>query len=252
MKAQREKIESTDVDGNDVTVFVVTPTEQQKIEADKVNKRTFARLINETDENGKSIAILRAKLFDYARQQGLWSDELQEQKNELIKNIQERLAKLEKGGIPLKEAREMALEIGDFRSEMMALEIPLTQLKRYSLESQCENAEYDYLVSKCILDEEGKPVFDSVEDYKSADNHPWLMEACVKFSEMQYGLEENWEMKLPENEFLKKFKLIDDDMNLIDKDGNRVTRDGRLVSELEKTPEVEFQPFLDDEGNPIE
>jgi len=89
---------------------------------------------------------------------------------------------------------------------------------------------------------------------------------------MLYGIDPDYEKRLPENEFLKKYKFVDDQLNYIDKKGRRVDSEGRLVNEdgryinedgklvdiegnlvdEEGNYIVEFTPFLDDEGKPIE
>ena len=79
---------------------------------------------------------------------------------------------------------------------------------------------------------------------------------------MMYGLDEDFEKGLPENEFLVKYKLADESLRLIDKQGRFVTRDGQLIDEfgfivdeegnrVSATPEQDgpegFTPFIDDE-----
>ncbi len=88
-----------------------------------------------------------------------------------------------------------------------------------------------------------------------------------------YNIDENFEKKYPENEFLLGRKLINDKLQRLDSDGNPVTEDGtRRINELgqlinddgeaidsegylidekgERLSEKKL-PFLDDDGNPI-
>lgn len=245
----KKEINGKDVDGNEVNVFVVSPKSADKAEAEIVERKTFAKLINERDEDGNPTAILQSRIEEYARNQGLWTDNKQKEKNALAQKIIASLEKLESGNIKLKEAKEVALTISDLRSEMTMLEAPLTELRRFSVESQCTDASFNHLLVKCIKNEDGKQIFKDVKEYKEAPNHPWLREAFNHFMQTYYGLDEDWEKQLPENKFLLDYGFVDKDLKFIDAEGNHINRSGEKVQERE---EVKFSPFLDDEGNPVE
>jgi hypothetical protein len=89
---------------------------------------------------------------------------------------------------------------------------------------------------------------------------------------MLYGLDQDWEAKLPENKFLKEYEFVDDKLRLVNKEGHYITTDGKRVDENfryideegnfvdedgnrideDGLPVVESKPFLDDEtGKPI-
>ena len=48
---------------------------------------------------------------------------------------------------------------------------------------------------------------------------------------MMYNLDNSYEESLPENQFLKKFNLVNDDLSLVDNEGHRVDVDGTLVND---------------------
>lgn len=244
----KKEINGKDIDGNDVKVFVVSPTPEDKEQAEIVERKTFAKLINEKDEDGNPTAILQSRIEEYAREQGSWTDAKEKKKFELGKKLLENLEALKAGGIKLSEARKKALEVSDIRSQMNELEAPLSELRKFSVESQCTDAVFNFLLTRCIKNEDGELVFKTVKDYKESPDHPWLAEAAITFMREYYGMTEDWEKSLPENEFLLKYKFVDDDLRFIDKEGNHVTRNGDPVQEKE---EVEFTPFLDDDGNPV-
>jgi hypothetical protein len=141
----------------------------------------------------------------------------------------------------------------------------------FTAESQSENAKFDYLVSVCIKDDEGKPIFTDIEDYKEKSDEPYIAEAATKLASMLYGLDDSWEANLPENTFLQKYDFVDKDLRLINKEGKHVTKDGKLIDndfryintegeyvdvdgnriDKDGLPTVLFSPFLDDDGKPI-
>jgi len=181
--------------------------------------------------------------------------------------------KLKKGGIRASEAKDIAIDIRKNRIQLRDLIAERNALDTNTVEGQAENARFNCLVSLCLVDNEtGKPVYKNMDDYleNSTDEEAFL--GAQTLAQMMYGLDKDFEKKLPENKFLvdygfanenlhlinKEGNLIDVDGNLIDeqgryidKDGNVIDREGRKVNE-EGQYEVESQPFLDENNNPIE
>ena len=113
--------------------------------------------------------------------------------------------------------------------------------------------------------------FKSYEDYLNRSSDPVAILAAQNLAGMLYGLENDYEDKLPENKFLKQYKFVDSKLRLINKDGHLVDENGRLIDETgrfvnEKGEFVDkdgnlvdnqgdylldFKPFLDDNGQPI-
>ena len=103
------------------------------------------------------------------------------------------------------------------------------------------------------------------------EHDPAVGPAASALAKIIYNLEDDYEKKLPENQFLVKYKFADETLHLIDKQGRKVDADGRLVDENgryineagqfvdregnlvdeEGNFLVDEKPFLDDEGNPI-
>ena len=266
MAKNKVKVESKDVDGNLVVVYITRPTREENAKAQMVASKTFKDAV-------LGGAIVRKALDDMLIAQGLWSAEQQAKVDKIDQEIRDKLLKLKKGGIGLSAGRDIAVEVRIARMQRSLLLSERNVHDDLTAEAISDNAKFDYLVSVCVKDEEGKPVFESVEDYKEkADaNHPYVGEAAAKLAGMLYGLDEDWETNLPENQFLKKFNFVDEDLRLINKEGKFVTKDGKLVDndfryineegeyvdidgnriDKDGLPVVEFSPFLDDNGNPI-
>ena len=107
-----------------------------------------------------------------------------------------------------------------------------------SAEGQADNARFSALVRLCIFDPtNNKPYFDTgkpAEDEKTYDaqaDQPWVVEAAAELANMIYGLDPNYDKNLPENEFLREWKFINDKLDFINKDGHPVDSEGRLVDE---------------------
>lgn len=255
----------------DVTVLVKKPTKKELNDSQLVYNKVWR-------ESLENKAILRQKLNDYLTEQGVWSDEKQKQYEDYIKKINERELILKKGGIPLKKAKSIALELKRFRADFRDLISERTSYDSNTAEGTADNARFDYLVSVCVLDPSTKtPVFKNMDDYNQKGAEPWAVKAAGELANFLYNLDPNYEINLPENNFLKKFNFTDEKGRLVNKEGHliAVDEDGkeRLIDEegyyvaydaegkqyfvnrdgekIEREKDIVTAAFLDDDGNPI-
>jgi hypothetical protein len=263
MKTRTFKAE---VEGKEVEFLVKSPSMQNQKEATKVYNTAFSDAL-------KSKAIVRAKLDDLLVEQGLWDDAKQMKFATLQAQILEGERKLAKGGISLREAKEEALKMKKLREDLRELISVKTSLDTHTAEGQADNARFNYLVSACtVYKDNERPYFNSYEDYNSRSGDVVAVLAAQNLAGMLYGLDSDYEEKLPENKFLKQYKFVDSELRLIDKQGRLIDKEGRLIDEngrfinekgeyidkngnlVDKDGEyvVEFSPFLDDDGKPVE
>jgi hypothetical protein len=262
MKTRNFKVE---LEGKEVEMMVRSPSLIDQREATRVYNQAFSEAL-------KAKAVVRAKLDDLLVDQGLWDEQKQNKFAELQSKILEGEKKLAKGGIKLSEAKDLALDMKKLREDLRDLISVKTNLDTHTAEGQADNARFNYLVSACtVYNDSKKPYFNSYEEYnnKSADKVAIL--AAQNLAGMLYGLDSDYEEKLPENKFLKQYKFVDDKLRFINKEGKLVDSEGRLIDEngrfinekgefidkdgnlVDKDGEyiVEFTPFLDDDGKPV-
>ena len=253
------------VDNKDVTFLVRAPSLQDQREATKVYNQTFSEAL-------KAKAVVRAKLDDLLVEQGLWDGIKQAKFTDLQTKILEGERKLAKGGIPLAEAKRVALEMKKNREDLRELIAVKTNLDTHTAEGQADNARFNYLVSVCTVYNDSKQqYFKSFEDYNNRAADSVAILAAQNLAGMLYGLDNDYEEKLPENKFLKQYKFVDDQLRLINKEGKLVDEQGRLIDAggryinekgqfIDKDGNlvdadgdylVEFSPFLDDNGKPV-
>lgn len=236
----------------EVEFVVKQPSLDNHNEATKVYNRTFRAAL----ESG---AILRASLTDYMKEQRLWSEEKELEYAKLQLDIVQKQEVLEKGGIKLSEARATALDISDLRDELRILISDRTSLDTNTAEGQADNEKFNCLVSSCVVYKStGKTFYKDYEDFKGSRHFEVSLKGAKILANMMYGLDDDFEKSLPENEFLIKYKLADENLRLIDKQGRFVTRDGQLIEELglavdddgnlqQTEKQDDFSPFIDDE-----
>lgn len=255
-----------EVNKKKVELAVRSPSLQDQREATKIYNSAFSDAL-------KAKAVVRAKLDDLLRDQGLWDTKKDKDFAELQSAILEGEKKLAKGGIGLSEAKKIALEMKQKREELRDLISIKTNLDTHTAEGQADNARFNYLVSVCtVYNDTKKPYFSNYDDYLNKASDPVSILAAQNLANMLYGLDNDYESKLPENKFLADYKFVDDKLRLIDKQGRLIDSEGRLIDDkgrfinekgefvdkdgnlVNKDGEyiVEFKPFLDDEGKPVE
>jgi|TARA_B100001094_G_C18192244_1_gene808070 hypothetical protein len=256
---------SLQVDGKAVEFLVQSPTLHQQREGQKVYNQAFSDAV-------KSGSIVRAKLDDLLKDQGLWDDNKQARFMAIQTELNDCEKQLATGGISLQNAKGVALKMKNLREELKDLISVRTNLDTHTAEGQADNARFNYLVSCCLVYSSNKKVyFSSYEDYLNRSSDPIGVMGAQKLAAMLYGLDSEFEKKLPENKFLINYKFVNDDLRfvnpagqLVDEDGRRVDENGRYVNEAGKFVDrdgtlvsadgdyvVDFVPFTDDSGKPV-
>lgn len=250
-----------DDSGNEVQVLVKKPTQDDYRKGSIIYNKTFRDAV----EGG---SFLRDKLNEFLIKEGIWSKEKQEASEELSLKIAEREKELKKGGLSLKAARILALEIKTLRELLKDLISVRINYDNHTAEGLADNARFDYMITVNIFDPVTKQrKFKNIEEYNAVATQPWAVKAATEIASLFYELE-----TAVEDAFLAKFNMVDSDgrlinknghlisvdidnvERLIDKDGNyiaydennnpyKVDRDGKRIEEIETLP------FTDDDGN---
>jgi len=260
----RTKVESTDADGKEKVVYVVSPSPSANREAQMEYNRTFKDAI-------QSGALLKQKLQAVMEEQDVWSEEKQTRYENILEVVMKKERLLQKGGIKLSQAKKVALEIRELRIEFRDLIAEKNSMDSNTAEGQADNARFTYLAYACLVDEEGQKVFNNFDHYKDNDDEPFVIEAARELAQVLYGLDPDYEKNLEENQFLQDYEFVDKDLRWIDKEGRYTDIDGKLIDESGRYIDEEgnfidregnkvtkeggldegFSPFLDDKGKPV-
>lgn len=254
------------IDGNEVELAIKSPDRIIAHDAQLHFSKVFAQAL-------KAGSILKVRLEDYMREQGVWNDQKDRELNRINREINDNILKLQRGGIKLSEAKKIALDIRKLRVQRIVLTAERVVLEANTAEGQANNSRFNYIVSRCLVyNNDGKPVFKDYEEFLEHITDDYVIQACELLSNIMYDLDDNFEKSLPENKFLAEWKFVDDKLRLINKDGHLIDEDGRLINEDGRyvnengdlvdrdgrivTQEGDFvvtesKPFLDDDGNPL-
>lgn len=253
-----DKFVTKNAEGKEVIYFLKKPTSKDRTDAKVYSNAVAVTLLNQKTPDGKSAFLFKSQVTSYLKEQGLWSDEKDEKLQTLSQEVRNLYRSLAKGGIRKSEAKDAALKIVKIKREQLNLISESRQLDQYTIESQVENASFDYLVSVCLLDENGEKVFSNVDEYKENADTVEVFSAVQKLASILYGVEDYTEKDEPEWKFLVKYGFANDKLQLINKDGHLVdelghliNEEGRFVNEKNELIDI-YGNLVDQEGNPIE
>lgn len=224
-------------------------------------------------------AIMKIKMDDYMRSQGIWTAEDEVKLREITSQIATLEKELHDGGFPLRELYRLengvpkgkAIELKKLRKERQNLQSKIATQTDMTAEGQAQNRQFNELLASCLVyNKTGQRYWKNYEDLLKRMDEPVAIEAFKNFTLLLYGVDPNFEGKLPENKRLKVFGFCDEKFRLI-RDGKLIDEDGKLINEkgqwvnesgqivdingvpLDENGEYvgEEKPFLDDNGNPI-
>lgn len=202
-------------------------------------------------EGVEAKALMRASLDKHMKDQGLWSDQKDNEYQDMIKKIAELEFKLNSGGLKVSEGKAIALELSKIRGELLQLISVKNSMDNLTAEGMAENKRFNYLVSACIIDYlTNKPVFSSYEDYVENKDSELARKAAAHFAEFLYGVRPDYEESLVEYKFLKRFKFIDEKGRFIDKEGKLIDSDGNYINDEGYRVDKDGNR-IDINGNPV-
>lgn len=222
-----------------VKLIAVKPTQLIKGEAEIVKSRAWGQAATKG-------AYIRSKVKDIVRDQGLWDETKQKKLEELDRRLLENESKLpdaagkvKKKGLKLSEIRDAAFQMRRDRAERVLMLTEVTRLDSLTAEGIAENTQFDFLVSKCVLGQNEKPYFASLEDYLARADDPDAVAAATKFAELFYDYDKDFDKSLVENKFLIERGFVDPETLEV------------KAAEQAKPPEPEeFYDFEDDITQP--
>ena len=235
MRKNKEKFITKSENGDDLELAVLRPNHQVMLEAQKVYNKTFSEAV-------KSGAFFRQVLQKKMEEQGVWDDAKEKEYIESWQSIRDAENRLKAGKISKWDGRALAIKIKQSRQRIADLMNERLRMDANTVEGQADNARFNFLVSQCtVYNETGEKFFKDYEDYVNRSAEQASIDAAGTLAAILHDYDKSAEDNLLENKFLKKFKFVDDDLNLVNEEGHLVNEEGKLVDE---------EGFLvDQEGN---
>lgn len=245
-------VQITQEDGSttSINIYVVRPSNNTIQNADRYRAKTWNQCIIDN-------ILTKKELSKILEQRGIWNERKSEEEAMILSEINKLEKKLYLGvGIDGKKARledgkKWAVEMRKLRIELRNLIAEKLALEENTAESLSDNAKFDYFVADCTFYENGQKVYKDVNDYNSKSADEIAFAAAAALGEMLYQLDTKFEENLPENKWLKKYNLVNEDLSLIDQEGSLIDLDGKKINSMGHYVD-ENGKRIDRDGNPLE
>lgn len=212
----------------DKTYKLLNKTRALEDEAHRVYLKTLRQAIEQED------AMLNASMDNFLKEKNAWTDADEAQIDKLRSELVVIEDVLQSGGIKLQEAKEKALEAQQIRMKLVSKMNEKSSYYELTAESRADEAKFNYMLVKLLVDEQGNPVFNTVEEFLNSEDEQLGGSAATALTEKLYGNVKDAFKETVENKFLIEYGFADENLVLKDK------------------KKKEFSPFLDDDGKPVE
>jgi hypothetical protein len=249
MPREKERLVEVTTDNGKVNILVRKPSNRVSSEAQMVGALVWTKSI----QGG---VMTKQELDQFMKEKGIWSELKEKEQEGLVEKITKVEKELYLGGgkgktLKLSEAKEKALDMRRFRAELRDLLSEKISLESNTAESLSENAKFDFMVANCTFREDGTKIYETAEDYEQNSDEDIAYMAASTLAELLYSVNKDFEEKLPENRFLKKFKMVNEDLSLINADGDTVDTKGNLIDKEGRYLDGGGER-IDLDGNPLD
>jgi len=271
-QTKRTIIETVDKNGKKLKLLIRPLGHKILQEAQMIYNIELTSLIRQSISEDARL-LSRQQLEQYLSDLNIWTEKDGKQFLQLQLELRSSELQLKKGGIKVSEAKKIALDMKTKRAILLILYNHRAQFDGITMESMAENKKFKFFIIKCILvAENNTPFFTNIDDYEERQNEQASVDAATALAGQLYGYDQDTEINLIENQWLKQFefadnqgRLIDKNNRLIDMDGHLIDKDGRFVNEQGKFVDdkgrlvdkngnfiIETKPFIDDNtGKPL-
>jgi hypothetical protein len=231
------------VDGKEVEIYIQKPTNEAIKLADRYKSKIWNQSIQDDVLTKKELKVLMNK-------RGIWDEASDEEEDKITMKIVELERKLYcgdgKNKPKVSDGKEYAIEIRRQRFNLRDLIADRISLEENTAESLADNARFDFLVSACTFYKDGTPVWESFDVYNSQSSDEIAYSAATTLGQILYNLDTSFEKNLPENVFLAKFGLVNDDLSLVDPE------DGETLIDTTGQKIDDEGYLLDDDGERVD
>ena len=210
------------------TYTVISPNNKIRRESDAVYAKTYRQAI-------KDGYFLEAEVEAILKDRGYNEKDSNKKKNLLLQEVGKLETRLVKSdNLSSNEGKDLAFKIKELRGEYDKIDEAKNELTSQCANTMAENKRFSYFAYACILDSEGKRVWDSFEEFE-ADESELAYAAASEVLSMIYDenrvVVKNIEMQKYENKWLIDHGFMDNDFFYLNPEGQRTDKEGRLIDE---------------------
>ena len=229
MAKEKEKTVDVKIGDRVEKVVVRRPGNTVMNQAQKVGAKVWTECVRDG-------IMTKKELENFMKDQGIWNEGKDLEQEKIVKKISSLEKELYFGGktgkMKASKGKEIAINMRRERIKLRNLLAQKLGLEQNTAEALSENAKFDFLVASCTFREDGATkVYANMEEYNAKADEEIAFEAATALAALTYSVDKDFEEKLPENQFLKRFKFVDEDLSLVNTDGETVDTDGKRIDD---------------------
>ena len=241
-KKEFVEVEVKEEDGTTkkVSIYVQKPTNSIISGSD----RHRAKIWNQCLADG---ILTKMEVGKSMKERNVWNEDKEKEQTEIVSKISVVEKDLYMGDgktRTVSAGKDMAIKMRQLRLDLRDLMGEKISLEENTAESISENAKFDYLVSECSKYENGERIYASLEDYNSKSADEIAIAAATKLAQILFALDGDFEKKLPENKWLDRYGLTNEEGHLVNKENQKVDIHGRRIDDNGY--------YLDDDENRVD
>lgn len=207
---------SVNVNGEikEVEIYVQKPNNDTIKMAERYKSKVWNQCIQDEILTKKELNVLM-------RKRGIWDEAKDREEEEITKEIIRLERELYHGKDgkskpKVSEGRDIAIQIRRKRLELRDLIAEKISLEENTADNLADNSRFDFLVAHCTFYKDGTRVYKDFNEYNNKSADEIAFAAAGLLGKMLYNLDSSFEKNLPENKFLTKFGLVNEDLSLVD------------------------------------
>lgn len=182
--------------GGSERYYIESPTAEDIRKADWQYSKTYTQCLIED-------ITTQAEMLDILTRRGIIGPEFEQRAEELNKNLAHKIIELEDAeGVDKKE--RLAKDVADARNELYKWNQRLTGPMNNTAEQISDNARLEYLTSCMVVDNNGKRVWESYDNYLKEKSQDLSIRALYEVMLYLQGLDSDFLDKTPEAVAMKE------------------------------------------------
>lgn len=178
---------------------VISPTVETITGGQEVYNKAFRKAL----DDGALLAVSLSKVLE---EQGIWSESKDKRLTILYLLLKKNENKLKNKDQSEADAQKYAMEMRELRRELNDLSEIQTSFSGKTAEGQADEVRYNYYIVQCVIDKEtNKPYYQNIQDFIQRSGSDFAQTGSRIFGCMLHDVDPDYEEKLPEEMFFKRF-----------------------------------------------
>lgn len=210
MEIKKVMIKTKTIDGKELALSLIQPSQKIMNEADRLYRLEFGKMVRDK-------ALVNAEVAKIVEEREIFKDAFEEEYAGLLVKTIELERKLEDDKEEVQKKLH-ALELKTVREKMFDMNSQIQGIYRNTAEHLAEEIKMHFLTVHCVVNPAtAEKFFADLDDFYARDDEPAVADALFAVYKFFYDLPNDLDSKYPENVYLQEQGVLDKEYKFIDK-----------------------------------